>query len=72
MNAPDHANNLALAVWRLAEAETLEKRAAVHRRAAVSILGAAHAEFSDALGIAKERREVMGMMELPTERQKVS
>lgn len=58
MNAQDHANGLALAVWRLAEAEALERRAAVHRRAAAVVLGAAHAEFTAELKLAKERRVV--------------
>jgi hypothetical protein len=56
MNAQDHANQLALAVWRLAEAERCEITAKNHRRAAAAILGAAHAAFTDELELTKEAR----------------
>ena len=59
MNAQDHANQLALAVWRLAEAERCEIAAKNHRRAAAGILGAAHAAFADELELTKEARRVM-------------
>lgn len=61
MNAQDHGNTLALAVWRLAEAESLERKAALHRKAAAAILGSAHAEFMDALGTATVKREMVAM-----------
>ena len=56
MNAQDHANSLALAVWRLAEAERCEIAAKRHRTAAAAILGAAHLEFTETLELTKEAR----------------
>lgn len=59
MNAQDHANSLALAVWRLSEAERCEMAAKKHRTAAAAILGAAHLEYTEALELTKEARRVV-------------
>lgn len=57
MNARKMIADMALAVWRLAEAETLERRAANHRRAAAAILAAVHAEADAALIVAEDKRK---------------
>lgn len=56
MNARKLIDDMALAAWRLAEAEALERRAANHRRAAAAILAEAHAEAEAALAEVEDRR----------------
>lgn len=56
MNAKTMLGEIALAVWRLSEAERHERTAANHRREA-AILGKAHSEFTAALVTAQKREK---------------
>lgn len=67
MNAKLMLDAMALAAWELAEAEALERSAAVKRKNAARILGAAHAELKAALDEAhgiRERAKLARLMEV--------
>lgn len=56
MNTLELSNDLALAAWELAEAETMERAAAVLRKNAARRLGTVHMEFRAALAAALDQR----------------
>ena len=60
MKAKELSDDLALAAWRLAEAEGHERKAALHRRAAAEILGRAHASIAEAIKAAESSRQPAG------------
>ena len=57
MNAKDVCDAMSLVAYHLAEAETFERKAAAHRKTAMSIQGAAHCEFKEAMEAAKLQKK---------------